>query len=54
MNNKQFIEFQSMISSKTNHEIIGIFFQKLEEMRAIITILNKREEEREVKNAKRK
>jgi len=44
MNNKQFIEFQSMVCGKTNHEIIGMLFQRLEEMRTIITILNKREE----------
>jgi len=45
MNNKQFIEFQSMVASKANYEIIGMLFQRLEEMRTIITILNKREEE---------
>ena len=46
MNNKEFIEFQLMVNSKTNHEILGMLFQKLEEIRTIITILNKREEER--------
>ena len=44
MNNKQFIEFQREVDSKTNHEILGMLCQKLEELRAIFTILNKREE----------
>ena len=49
MNNKEFIEYQQMLDIKTNHDILGLLFQKLGEIRAITTILNKREEEREVK-----
>lgn len=46
MNNTELIKWGSEISKKTNHELIGMLYQRIEEMRIIFSILNKREEEK--------
>lgn len=47
MNNKEAIEFSSKASEKTNHELFGMIYQKHEEIRLLLSILNRREEENE-------
>lgn len=46
MNNQEFIEFQNKEYKTTNHELIGMLYKRTEEIRAILSILNRREEER--------
>lgn len=46
MNNAEVIKWRSEISKNTNHELLGMLYQRLEEMRMIFSILNRREEEK--------